>query len=77
MWQPIETAPKNGEYVDLWAGYLGRVTDCRFNKDRQRWERWARWEHWWIDEFESLAWVRIDATPSHWMPPPKPPEKKP
>jgi hypothetical protein len=65
-WQPIETAPKDGRLVDLWFlddGADGRSTDCYF-KD-------GHW-HW-----EGQRIVHLPsgnpATPTHWMPIPKPP----
>lgn len=30
-WQPIETAPKDGTVVDLWAG--SRLANCFWNQD--------------------------------------------
>lgn len=67
MWQPIETAPKNGTLVDLWFPGIGRKTD---------------WE-WWGDDLHEPGWCHRpknggyayhpNTSPTHWMLPPKPP----
>lgn len=68
-WQPIETAPKgDDDYIDLWTSLGERVTDARWNPDRQR------WEHWDIGGFDSMGWERVDGEPTHWMPLPEPPK---
>jgi hypothetical protein len=75
-WQPIETAPRDGTFVDLWFPHNGetlqsrRVADCRWLK---------------IKAFEAdslYAWFaqsggrafRMDG-PTHWMPLPEPPHE--
>lgn len=71
-WQPIETAPKDGTNVDLWAKcwraqaddfVYQRFTDCWWTKGDSM---TGRHEHW--VGFESLSWY-----PTHWMPLPPPP----
>lgn len=72
-WQPIETAPKDGTFVDLWAGGR-RWTDCRFGPvDYKLVPGWGRdggnaHEHGYsgktVDEVKD---------PTHWMQIPAPP----
>lgn len=71
-WQPIETAPKDGSYVDLYSfgpleethcAYLyGRVPQSAWNASRRRWEHKSPWGE-----------VCVVASPSYWMPHPDPP----
>lgn len=68
-WRPIETAPKDGTHIDLWAGEE-RVADCRWNVRSKRWEYWA-----WGD-FDGMAMVKVDYNPTHWMPIPAAPLKE-
>lgn len=63
-WQAIDTAPKDGTLIDVWA--TERVPDVK----------WLRgyWRHWALDGYDNMAWVPIDGlTPTHWMPLPAPP----
>ena len=64
-WQPISSAPKNGQRFDVWVpSDLGgfRATDLRFNTSGQtlldRWGNSANLPRW----------------PTHWMPLPPPPQ---
>ncbi len=69
-WLPIESAPRDGTVIDLWAkGYLyegdlydfGRSTGFQWNKQRRR--------------FENLGGDVLRASDcSHWMPLPEPPK---
>ena len=73
-WQPIETAPKDGTRVDLWAAererYMSeRVTDC--------WFMYGQWMHHrtiydeaTVDDLAPLYNV------THWMPLPPPPQEE-
>lgn len=77
-WQPIETAPKDGTAIDLWAGR--RIFDARWRCDS--------WVHaddpecytWWAPEPEpfgcGVEWEeqRIGVEPTHWMHVPARPE---
>lgn len=69
-WQPIETAPKVIDSIDLWANGR-RYTDCIWSKPTYG---------------SGQCWVQLDASydsngpideevrnPTHWMHPPKPP----
>lgn len=66
-WKPIETAPKNGNLIDVWVGGE-RVTDVHWRKSfyGQGWHC--------VDEDRSVRMVEhIHGTPTHWMPLPEPP----
>ena len=70
-WQPIETAPKDGTLIDLWAyskvdeGYY-RYPECFWNSAQAEQEGEGYWCT--IDLYE-LNKV------THWMPLPDPPER--
>ena len=65
MWQPIETAPKNGSAILLYpCGIFGAVSP-----DIGYWNRDKDYEAW-----RTLDGERIEPSPSHWMPLPTPPE---
>ena len=66
-WQPIETAPKDGE-IDVWCvhkrgwkEYDCRAVDACYDPDRERW--FGR------DGAQCLQAYNV----THWMPKPKPP----
>lgn len=72
-WLPIETAPKDGTPVDLWAervelGGYDRVTDCS----------WELMTDWTGDEFFGWSGLHITLyrsykSPTHWRPIPQGP----
>lgn len=66
-WQPIESAPKDGTKIDLWADGQ-RFTNCRWGKhDAESIVPWGE-EHWRGYPLKGIA-------PTHWLPlPPAPPE---
>lgn len=71
-WKMIESAPKDGTEIDLWAVSVGgakpfRVPDCAWKKIADKPEWVSRGERGW----ESLASLHLRAT--HWMPLPAPP----
>ncbi len=59
LWQPIETAPKDGRHI---LGYNGICQECWYKLDVDAWggNGW----HW-----------GFDRQPTHWMSLPKPPEQ--
>lgn len=59
-WLPIETAPKDGTEIDLYLSSQDRVTNCKWNDFRNR------WEHWWISDFGRMDMVAVDGIPTHW-----------
>jgi uncharacterized protein YaeQ len=66
MWQPIETAPKDGEKILAWlvtsCGSIGFVDTLYWCSDDEP-ERWLNTH---ADE--------VYSTPTHWMPLPEPPQ---
>lgn len=50
MWQPIETAPKDGTIIDLWHKKVGRVTETWWDTDcwvttLERDDKYSHWMH--------------------------------
>jgi hypothetical protein len=69
-WQPIETAPKDSERIDLWA-HGERYTDCYWMRPTNSLGRmaWCRYSY---DIPYGPVYNEVkDAT--HWMPLPEPP----
>lgn len=73
-WQPIETAPKDGTLIDLWAVYYDdreidpipysrRFADCK-------WDERGDWILDGILKFQYAPTIKI----THWMLPPKGPK---
>jgi hypothetical protein len=69
-WQPIETAPKDGTYIDLWADNF-RFADA-FWFDPKTDDRWHGIEEGWVFHSEGFEYVWV--TPTHWMPIPGNPD---
>jgi len=72
-WQPIETAPKDGTVIDLWA-----VREATGEADRYANCIWAR-TVWGGEPIGEPRWQGLYdrysvVTPTHWMPLPLPPE---
>jgi len=71
MWEPIETAPKDGTPILLYqcvdqfdlADPKGKMTDYYFSGFYN--QRFKLWECWESDQYSH--------EPTHWMPLPKPP----
>ncbi len=73
-WQPIETAPKDGQHVLLAITEdgppgLGYVSEGYYEEDGDR--GWYSANTHWTDSYDGSLF------PSHWMPLPKPPEAAP
>jgi hypothetical protein len=66
-WNPIETAPKDGTWVELLADEAG----TRDPVSRRQWRRWQfgshdpMWEDHWVDE---IGQIRRNLTYTHWRP---------
>jgi hypothetical protein len=70
-WRPIESAPRDGTRVDLWAAererYVNeRITDCRWKAGR-----WTHHRTIYDDETDDDMHEVFNA--SHWRPLPSPP----
>jgi len=71
MWQPIETAPKDGTKIDLWGRNL-----LTWDKRGERIVNvaWGRVTNWLGREGDDWQTGRgEDFQPTHWMPLPDPP----
>lgn len=64
-WQPIETAPKDGTLVDLWAGE--RIADCAWNVPSNCWAERS------VSSFSGRPYWAVVNNPTHWMPLPAAP----
>ena len=65
-WQPIETAPKDGRRILIYADIFPGIVVAHWQ------ERNITGEGWVMDP-ESESWGAHDAKPTHWMPLPEPP----
>ena len=71
-WQPIETAPRDGREVDLWASRGFRYPDAAWDiveyadQDQQD-------HHGWVDS-NTHGSIEEFGPYTHWMPQPSPPE---
>ena len=70
-WQPIETAPKDGSWVDLWDAWDKCASQSRWDEDRAGW--------WHLYEAFATGWEGatfqegMDSHITHWAPRPKGP----
>jgi hypothetical protein len=66
MWQPIETAPKDGTVINVWA------EDIRFPA-----VFWTDHDiEWWhVTDGKHGPWPLRGPSPTHWMPLPDPPKE--
>jgi hypothetical protein len=73
-WQPIETAPKDGTIIDLWAEGQ-RHTDCEWGQ--LDWEisywGWPKDSVGWCEWSERYSCNGHVGNATHWMPIPKAP----
>lgn len=69
-WQPIETAPKDGTVIDLWA--VDRCANCFWyeQEDPEDW-RYSEWRQLYSEAPHSSFPLGLE--PTHWMPLPEPP----
>lgn len=70
IWQPIETAPKDGTLIDLWMPGEGRLADCYWSTDG---DEEAYWFQRYAESGSAFSIWNIDNKPSHWMPKPEAP----
>ena len=66
MWQPIETAPKDGASILVWDGKVVREVSWQ-----DRWYGRTEQPGWMIANCDEEYGYYVEAT--HWMPLPKPP----
>ena len=67
-WRPIETAPKDGSWVDLWAYFpehdlAKRVPSAKWDREVNNW----RYSYWHFGQY------KYPPTITHWQPIPAPP----
>ncbi len=82
MWQPIETAPKDGAeilacYVKDWGWQDSRSVYGPWTISFRRGKWMASWDEGPVIESESYAgtqYANPPVDPTHWMPLPKPPQ---
>lgn len=67
-WQPIETAPRDGTFVDLWVKEWEYTNDT-FTTLRLCDCSWEQEQGWVNDAGDPLRFC----FPTHWMPMPEPP----
>lgn len=70
-WQPIDTAPRDGQLIDLAYPKLGRVCDCRWENDFNAQFPNGCWVHETDDDGPATF---LNNEPTHWMPRPPLPE---
>ena len=74
-WQPIETAPKDGDYVLVSNGrgvWVARFKDVY----QSGWKPACPWQSMMLNH-DHIPSVERKGHPTHWMPLPEPPERKP
>lgn len=69
-WQPIETAPRDGTEVIVWAEFPNGARACfdRYSTDP------ADYINRQMPEGGQWVWTYLDGGPTRWMPIPQPPE---
>jgi hypothetical protein len=78
-WKPIETAPKDGRFIDVWAvykvtgGHGSRITSVQWCEDHGDWCYFSDDEDAWAIS-NPPEWVNMSPRmATHWMPIPPPP----
>jgi len=64
-WQDIATHNGSDVPVDLWTSYGERIAGAKWTN--------GVWREWGLDGFDSMGWVKVDGTVTHWMPLPAAP----
>ena len=82
VWQPIETAPKDGTFMDLWIGgefprrepdcYWGLPDHCCGEMGSLCDSDWHGLDKGWVGSY-NMPISDFDGGPTHWMPLPPPP----
>jgi hypothetical protein len=72
LWQPIETAPKDGTKIMLYCPRLGVCGPGHWEVQRYLRRPKPFWSHW-GETIWGIQWLRADQ-PTHWMPLPEPPK---
>lgn len=69
-WQPIETAPKDGEPIQIFVphGFIGSLWDQRILQ-----ATWYSNHQKWVALGQD---TKLEHKPTHWMPLPEPPQDK-
>lgn len=80
-WQPIETAPRDGTPVDLWARQRGnhgaahRYTDAFFSKEHDCWRLGQFYEYQYSPPLTITHWKPLDTPPLIASPAPETPQR--
>lgn len=82
MWQPIETAPKDGTALlvmrNIWPGTkTGRAEDCNGHNTYVAGYWSSENEGRWMCYMDQIRDPECPIEPTHWMPLPQPPETQP
>jgi len=82
VWQPIDTAPKDGTFIDLWIGgefprrepdcYWGLPDHCCGEMGSLCDSDWHGLDKGWVGSY-NMPISDFDGGPTHWMPLPPPP----
>lgn len=79
-WQPIPTAPKDGENIDLWVKYKdgeGRVADCKFGEPDDDYGHLTPCLCQYTTDYSGYGewgWYPVEGEPTYWMALPEPPK---
>lgn len=75
MWQPIETAPRDGTEILTWNGVLVTSTIWEETPDDEGHTGWCSATHWQCESYGTYNnYFGKESLPTHWMPLPEPPE---